>query len=225
MSLTLINKQDNFEIVRDQIAAILAAESVQQMQLAEQENLDPEQWRLRVYTERFRAWEQYLNNPEGADLAPIVNVWFEDADYDKSKSDAIQRQHTTGTFNIDCYGLGIAQDNPDGGHFAGDQQAALNCQRAVRLVRNILMASENTYLQMRGVVWGTRWIRNVSTYQPQLENRQVQEVHATRISLEVPFNEFSPQYQARELDYLAFDVLRSETGELYFEADYDYTRN
>jgi hypothetical protein len=222
MALPLIDKQDNFEVIRDQIAAILVAEIANQMQLATNAAKNPLDWKMRIFTERTNPWEQWLNLNAQTDKSPIVNVWYDNSNFDKKASNISERQESTSTFNIDCYGLGVSADNPGGGHFAGDELAAKEVQKAIRLVRNILMASENTYLQLRGLVW-QRWPQSMSTFQPQIDAQQVQQVGAGRITLQVRFNEFAPQYQPETLEYVAIDVKRAEDGEIVLEADYDYT--
>jgi len=220
MSLPLIDKQDNFEVIRDQIAAVLVAETANQMQLATNAAKDPQGWKLRVFTERSNPWEQWLNG--ATDKSPLVNVWYDNSNFDQKASNISERQNSGSIFNIDCYGCGASADNPGGGHFAGDESAALAVQKAVRLVRNILMASENTYLQLRGLVW-QRWPQSIATFQPQIDGQQVQQVVGARIALQVSFNEFAPQYQPETLEYVAIDVKRAEDGEIVLEADYDYT--
>ena len=59
----LIDKEDTFEIVRNQIALILANESASQVALATTAGKpDPNLWALKVYTERSNPWEQALND-------------------------------------------------------------------------------------------------------------------------------------------------------------------
>ncbi len=96
---TLIDKQDSFEIIRDQIAAILAIEVASQMQLATDGGENPDDWKLRIYTERSNPWEQLLN--EQSDQSPIVNVWYDNSNFDPSGSNIVERQKTEGVFNID----------------------------------------------------------------------------------------------------------------------------
>ncbi len=218
MSLQLIEKKDNVEMVRDQIASLLALETDNQMLLALSVNKNPDDWKLRLFTERSNPWEQWLNNQ--ADLSPIVNVWFDSANYEQRSSNDVERQKTNATFNIDCYGYGESSDVPLGGHLPGDQQAAQTAHKAVRLVRNILMAAENTYLQLRGLVW-SRWPQSMALFQPQIATT-VQQIVGARLSLEVSFNEFSPQVQSNPLEYVAIDFLRAEDGQIVFEADYQY---
>ena len=220
MALELIDKQDNFELVRDQIAGILKLETLAQVALATAASKpDPDDWKLRIYTERSNPWEKFLN--DDTDKSPIVNVWYDNSTFDESGSNISERQKTTGIFNIDCYGYAISEDD-GAGHKPGDREAAFEAQKAVRLVRNILMAAENTYLQMRGLVW-QRWPQAVNIFQPQQNDRPVENIVAGRVAFRVVFNEFSPQVTGDILEFLAVSVKRAEDGSIYFDADYDYT--
>lgn len=220
MTLELIDKQDTVEIVRDQIAAILALEVSSQMSLATAAGKDPELWKLRVFQERATPWENLPSKTQ--DRSPIVNVWWDSCTFDMSASNVVERQKSSASINIDCYGYGKSANNPGGGHVAGDQNAAEVAQRAVRLVRNILMAGEYTYLALRGVVW-RRWVDNISIFQPQQDSENVHHIVGARLSFRVEFNEYSPQVQPVTLELLSVDVKRTEDNEIVVEADYDYT--
>lgn len=219
MALELIDKQDNFEVIRDQIAGILKTEIINQMALATAAAKDPDEWKLRIFTERSNPFEQFLN--EQTDQSPIVNIWYENSNFEQSGSNISERQKTVAIYNIDCYGYGVSEDD-GAGHKPGDREAAFEVQKALRLIRNILMAAENTYLQLRGLVW-QRWPQNITVFQPQLDGRQMQQIVGARLAFKVTFNEFSPQVQAETLEYVAIDVRRTEDGEIVLEADYDYT--
>lgn len=216
----LINKQDNFEIVRDQIAAILLTEIANQQALALAASEDPTLWDITVYTERSNAWERYLN--ENPNTVPIVNIWYDNSDFDQSGSNVSSRQKTVGVFNIDCYGYGVSKTDGATGHVAGDKEANLEVQRTLRLVRNILMASINTYLQLRGLVW-QRWPQSVVAFQPEQNGNQVQQVSGARIAFQVTFNEFSPQTTGEPTEFAHIEVCRAEDGEIVLETDFDYT--
>lgn len=220
MIAELIDKQDNFEVIRDQIAAILATEVASQMQLATDDGQDPNDWKLRIFSERSNPWEQLLN--EQTDRSPIVNVWFDNSNFDPAASNISERQKTEGVFNIDCYGYGISSDEAGGGHNPGDKEAAFEVHKALRLVRNILMAAEYTYLGLRGVVW-QRWPQSITVFQPQLDGRQMQQLVGARLAFRVVFNEFSPQVPAETLELVSVDVKRTEDGEIVAEADYEYS--
>lgn len=220
MALALIDKQDTVEIIRDQIALILANEVANQMALATLAGEDPELWNLKIYTERSNPWELYLNNPE--EVTPIVNVWFEDETFDKSASNFIERQKAVGVFNIDCYGRGLSADIAAGGHTPGDEDAAFTVQRAVRLVRNILMSAENTYLQLpRGTAWD-RMPQSITMFQPLMTENAAQKIVGARLALNVSYNEFSLQIEGEEMDLLSIDIQRADDGAILAEADYSY---
>ena len=215
----LIDKEDTFEQVRDQIAAILAIEVNNQMTKATEAGKNPQDWNLRVYAERSNPWEQYRN--QDGEQSPIVNVWFDSSTFDGGSGSTVCQQTSETIYNIDIYGYGYSSQTDDG-HSPGDKMAALECQRGIRLVRNIIMASENTYLQLRGLV-GQRWPLSITSFQPQQSENTVEKICAARIQLRVKFNEFSPQYVGEPLEFLSTTVKRAEDGLIYFEADYDYT--
>lgn len=218
MITTLIDKQDNFEIVRDQIAAILALETANQMALAQAQSLDPADWDLDVYIERSNPWDGYSGSK-----ARVVNVWFDSATADERASGVVERQTMLGTFNIDIVGFGVSR--ADGaGQIAGDEDAARNAQRGLMLVRNILMAGEYTYLGLRGVV-GRRFPSGINSFQPPfLKNPEVDQALGIRLALQVRYDEFSPQYPPVELEYLSNRVERAEDGRLLAQVDFDYTQ-
>ena len=216
---TLIDKQDSFEIIRDQIAAILVNEIASQMSLAAAAGKNPNDWKLRVFSERSNPWEEFLN--EQQDQSPIINIWYDNSNLVPGKSNISERQLSETVYNIDCYGFGVSKDDGGNGHMPGDREASLAVQKALRLVRNILMASEYTYLGLRGLVWN-RWPQSITAFQPQLDGRQMQQLVGARLSLRVDFNEFSPQAEPVILELLSATVIRLEDGEIVINASYDY---
>ena len=215
MIQSLIDKQDTFEIVRDAIAAILAAETAAQQVLALAASKDPELWKFRVFLERSNPWESLRS---GDDKSPIVNVWYEASSYDPSASTISERQATEGLYHIDCYGRGISKDVV-GGHDPGDREAAFVVHRILRLVRNILMAGEYSYLGLRRTVTG-RWPVSVESLQGELNDRHVENIKGARISLRAEFNEFAPQVVGEVIERVFATVRRTEDGEIVLEADY-----
>ena len=223
----LIDKQDSFEIIRDLIAQILAEESASQQALAVSVGKDPNEWKLRVFTERTNPFEQFQNDvtDPAFDNSPIVNVWYEGSTFDMSRSNLTERQEGPATYNIDIYGAGVSSDNPSGGHFAGDKLAALKSQQGTRLVRNILMSGYYTRLGFGKVnkTVGSRWISAITPFQPQLGTEYVTNVTATRIVFTVVIDEYSPQYVPVDLEELRVDLKRAEDGSILAQALYDYT--
>ena len=225
MALPLIDKSDNFELVRDAITAILATEVANQMALAEAAAKDPALWDFGVFEERSTPWEALFDAEEEdvVDETPLVNVWYDNSNFPKDKGDTIERQASDSVYNIDCYAAAVSKNDRTGaGHLPGDRQAALNLQRVIRLVRNILMSGENTYLQLRGVVW-SRWIQSINSFQPQLSDRPAIHVQAARIAFAVRFNEFSPQATPETLETVFATVKRQSDGKVLVEAEYNVT--
>ena len=204
----LIDKLDSFEQIRDAIVAILAAETASQQALAAAAGKDPSLWAFSVYAERANPWEAYLEAPSQAD--PIVNVW-----YDGSTANAAASN------NIDCYGYAVSLATAEG-HAPGDQAAAFAACRVARLVRNIIQAGQYKHLLARGVV-NERTISNIAAFQPPQQNSSMQQILAVRLTLNVRFNEFAPEYPGEALEYLSINVQRADDGSTYFNADYDYT--
>lgn len=221
--LTLITTPDGFELIRQQIAALLVLERDNQVRLAASAAKDPSLWRFSIYEERSTAYEAALTPDDDGeyDLTPIVNVWFSSDSFSESSSTRAGNQKCTGAYNIDIYGFAIAQETVTG--FApADMRAAKAAQRTARLVRNILMSSENTYLQMpRGTAWD-RKIESRQSFQPDLSANPTVEVVGLRIRFLVSFNEYGPQYEGVPLSKLVIDLNRAETGELYLELEYNY---
>jgi hypothetical protein len=215
---TLIDKQDGFEIVRDQLAAILAAEVANQMALAVAAAKNAEDWNLQVYLERSNAFEKWINNQDSP--APIINIWYDNGSFPGIKGGVVEKQEHEAIYNLDCYGLGVGEDN-GAGHIPADMAAAKEAQRATRLVRNILMAGINTYLQVRGLV-GQRWIQSITSFQPQIDNNAVIKVVGVRIALRVRLEEYAPQYTPETLELITNTIDRAEDGQIILNANYQY---
>ena len=217
---TLIDKQDNVEIIRDKIAVILATESVNQMDLAFLAGKDPNEWELRVFIEDSNSFEQFRGN-NVSDRSPMLNVWFDTETVDLGASNTSKSQTREGFFNIDCYGLGVSADDMSGtGHTLGDRQAAFESQRAVRLVRNILMSATYTQLDLVGVV-GRRMIQSITSFQPELQNQNKEQILGTRVALKVRYIEEAPQVlEDNLLEEIKIDVKRASDGRVLAELLY-----
>lgn len=222
----LIDKVDTLELVRDQIAAILLAESLNQQGFARLAGKNPDDWALRLFVERNgNCWHQFTSTNEGDDDAstidptPIVNVWFDHAEYDKARSDPSGRQQATCVYHVDIYGYGVATQTTMG-HDSGEMLSAFAVQRAYRLIRNTLISPINENLQMLGVV-GDRWINSFKgggqVSASEHDKHPVENVSLGRVELEVSFLEYAPEYQGVTIEAITGTVKRTETGEIYFK--------
>ena len=212
----LIDKKDTFQIVRDQIAAILKLNVTNQMSLAAASGKDETLWDLRVFSERNNPWEEF-QDAEGP-KPPIVNVWYDSSDFDDAGSSSVNNQKTNAMYNVDIYACGVSAETAEG-HSSGDESAALTLHNAACLVRNILMAGVYTYLGLRGTVWG-RKVTAVNIFQPSADNATVQNIIGARISFRVTFTEESPQVDSVLLEAIAIQVDRAENGEILVQMEY-----
>lgn len=215
---TLLERPDNREIIRDQIAAILKVELDGQRQRAEGQGLDSEPYLVRVFTERSEPWAAFSAERK----QPIICVWADNSTFDKGTSNVVSRQRCTGTFHVDCYGFGVSEDS-ELGHIPADLMAVRESERTLRWARQILMSGFYTYLgfpQERYLPQGSeqvvhgRWLSTITSFQPEMEARPVERVIANRLDLEVTFNEFATEYQGQPLEILALTMEKSPEGEL-----------
>lgn len=235
----LLNKRDGWEIVRDQIGAILFANAAQQVIDAAGEP-DPQIYALDVFLERYNPWEQNLNvdieEAPGTTRVPVVNVWFTSGDFDRSAGGSSGKSvRHTANFYIDCVGFGIARDDP-AGHVPGDLDAVLSANRAVRQCRNYLMMGQNHQLQLGaaeqkldppppdfGVSVWDRWVTSISAFQPEQGENSETQVAGMRLVLQVGLSETSPELTGAPLELVSLTVVRSSDGKILALADYDYT--
>lgn len=213
--MNLIDTPDRFETVRDQIAAILAVERDDQKAKAAAAGKNPALWDFKVYEERANPWGDYLN--ENADLVPIVNVWFDSDSFAEGATTRAETQKCNAFYNVDVIAAAKRTTTT-----AGDEKAAKDAQRIARLVRNILMASEYSYLALpRGTCWD-RQVESREAFQPGIGADASIRVLGMRVRMRVSFNEISPQYEGVPLTGLDVEIKRAETGEVYTNLSYDY---
>lgn len=203
-------------MIRDQIAAILLTETASQQALAAAAlpPRDPGQWELRVFLERTNPWGDFVELSNGEQPVPIVNVSYNGTSFDERGSNVVERQRATSTYHIDCYTAAASEETPEG-HMPGDQRAAIEVQRVVRLVRNLLMAGQYTYLGLRSLV-ARRWPTGIETFEPPNDARASQRLGVARLTLQVMHDEFSPQTVGEPLELISVNVQRAPNGELSF---------
>jgi len=228
----LIDKQDNNEIIRDQIAAILAMEEANQVELAHAAGKDIENFDFEVYVERSRPWE-ILSTGEGDEISntPLVNVLFDNDIMDNRNSNKTERQRTKGTFYIDCY----AHKNRKPGkqtdlNVMGDELTSKESDKIARLVRNIIMSAEYHQLGLgyeelgvgKNIVFGRYIIKREKFTPLDREGKAFENIIATRLTLEVDYDEFSPQIEPTDFDWLYFKcTYNTITGQILFDALFD----
>lgn len=217
---TLIDKQDTVEIVRDQIGAILVAELANQQTLAVAAAKDPLDWTMTVFVERQYPYEMWLNAgvAETAPTKPIASIWVDNENLDTSVSSKPGvRMVYEATFNIDVYARGFVSDVAAGGHIPADFAARTECHRAVRLVRNILDAPQNRFLQLdRSLIWAHPKFENFEYFQPEIDEPTPNlAIWACRGRFIAKFKEIAPEYVGTTIDQI--NVTVSDDGELFVQ--------
>lgn len=212
----LIDKVDALEAVRDQIAGVLAVEVASQKALAVTAGKDPLLWDLRVYIERADPWNMFLSAPDPvtarAETTPLVHVSYDRSDFDEEGSDLVERQKSASVFFIDVYGYGVAQDVSSGGHRPADKMAREERDRAMRLVRNILMSANYFDLGMSGFVYA-RWTVSIEAFHLRDDNDRsspIAHIGASRLTLRVVHEEVSPQVAGRVFEMASIVVTRPD---------------
>lgn len=225
----LVSLTDTRSLIRDRIAFILKSESAAQMILAEADPvLDPQLWRLRVFSDRSNPWDQTDSHKQ----TPIVNVWAETSSLEGRASDGIHCGVFSTTYHLDCYAFGCAEDT-DEGHNPADVAASQAADRASALVRGILSAGQYTYLGFTQEKFFTpeqvsagalqmcygRRIESITSFQPVAADRPVDRVQAVRIDMIVRHPEFSQEFEGPILEEVGVSLTKAPSGE-WIELEY-----
>lgn len=211
---TLIEKQDTNEIIRDQLAAILAIEVANQRTLAIADSQDPDNYSFSIHIERSKPWE--------SEEMPLVNVLFDNDRFDNKNSNVVERQRATGTFYIDCYAKKDTTDDS-----SGDELSSREADRIARLARNIIMAGPYTYLAFgilelgagNNIVTSRRVMRR-EKFQPDIRIEGYENIIACRLTIEVEYDEFSPQVELPDFELLINSCQRDD-GKVFFTTEDD----
>jgi hypothetical protein len=200
---TLLKEQDNIEKIRDHIGFLLAAELANQYALAQEyapeapPGFDPEDFNVKVYIENRRPWE--LEN------LPVVNVLvLGEKEPEGNPGAPLGNQKYICQFQIDCYARG-RHENLEEGIIPQDQAANIRAWLVSRLVRSILMADENLYLGLRGIVQRRMVLERKTVDLEDLPASAIP-VSLCRIILEVETFETNPKGEYESFDGMTFKV-------------------
>lgn len=114
--INYIIPQQNFEIIRDRIGAILLIEIDNQVLMGADYSIDPE-----IFVERSNPIDKVEN--------PCINISLAQGSYDNKSQGAVRGTYT---YNIDVY------TNAKSGVTPGDQKATLKMQKLLGICRAIL---------------------------------------------------------------------------------------
>lgn len=222
---TLIDKKDNFELIRDEIASILAVETQNQQDLAVIAGKDPKLWEFKVFVEKSRPFESL--DIDDFPLPPVVNISVENITFaDNQSLISLYQIAEPGIFNIDILSPAINLKTTEPGYISADRQSMMDCQRIVRLIRNILYSNpldinqigdNYTFLNLKKIV-GSRKITAITFFPPKEDNEGVM-IAAARIQLEVKFSESGAEGPFEPLELLQARTEILPDGEVIFEFD------
>lgn len=216
----LIDKRDNIEILRDEVAAILAIEIANQKVLAVAAGKDPDDFDFDIYIERSSPWE-LIEDEDGKIIrqVPLVNVYLEGTTFDGTKMSSINQMAYSGNIIIDC--LSAKTHKIVGGiKKVSDELASKDVQRVARLVRNILMSAVYFKLNMPTVL-NDRYVQSIAMFQPTIGERPAQACIGARVTLAVNINEFVPQADMELLELVQGTIERGDDGIVYANVTFD----
>lgn len=215
----LLDSQDGFEIARDAVAAILAEEIANQQALAANASADVSLYQLDVYAERVAPLENWRDDPTAA---PVVSVWIPRY-VPRSGGSTVDDERGEATLYLDVFAAGQDADSMSG-HTAGDYQARVNLHRVIRLIRQILMSGQYTYLgsPRKAAQWCYgREIKDVEIHEPRRLENTAQWVATARISFSVDLKMSQPQWPGEVAEGQDVIFKRDSDGKVLAKATYD----
>ena len=206
----LQSEPDNIEVIRDQVAALLAVDFRRQAELAaESEAIDSGDYNVAVYVECDDPLQYVDEDTPGANPFPCVNVILDSTDANKGTA-SVNKQAFTAKFYVDCYAEG---NDAEDGEFS--YKAAQRAWKTARLVRRILRAEANTYLRLRGIVGRVSW--SFQAGEPS-NTRSAIKVKMVRVTLTVDYVE-NVAITEGELDWDIVGIVADENGRVHFGDD------
>lgn len=206
----LQSDKDNIEVIRDQVAALLAVDFRRQAELAAESGAtDSGDYNVAVYVESDDPLQYIDEDTPGANPFPCVNVILDSSDADKGTA-SVNKQAFTAKLYVDCYAEGNAAED---GEFSF--KAAQRAWKTARLVRRILRAEANTYLRLRGIVGRVAW--SFQAGEPS-NTRSAIKVKMVRVTLTVDYVE-NVAITEGELDWDIVGIVADENGRVHFGGD------
>ena len=213
----LIDKKDNFELIKYKIASILKSELENQKNLAKAISEDKaKDYDMKIFIDKVNPLSIYsearTQNEKGQ--LPIVNITFDGDDLTLEGSGNIGQQKVRGTYYIDCY----AFKNKKTGEEA-DEEVSREADRIGTIIRNILMFDGYITLDMQRVV-----VRRYVTKREKMinQNSSAENVSAMRLIFEVEYLEESVRNQTYTLEEVFGQCILAQTSEVLFEYNKKY---
>jgi hypothetical protein len=204
------------QLVIDKVSEILVNETANQQTLATDAGEDPEPYRFRVFADRFAPFDNMRE-----DRTPLVSIKESDDSKKLSISGNHGKQQKLLTLNVDCFGVGKAEQTAEG-HRPADLDASQDCRRLANLVNKILKADINENLQLDRKIVNSVNIVSEQYLEPDFDSRQLGPVVVKRITLQCNIMDLPEINNGVELQGILVDIERSDSGEIYASCEYDY---
>lgn len=208
----LIDKKDNFELVKYKIASILKSELENQKKLAKEISEEKaKNYDIKIFIDKVNPLSVYSEarsqNEKGQ--LPIINITFDSDDLTQAGSGNVGRQKVRGTFYIDCYAFKNKEANKE-----ADEEVSREADRIGTIARNILMFDNYFVLDMQKIV-----VRRYITKREKMinQNASAENVAAMRLIFEVEYLEESVVNQTYTLEEVFGKCILSQTSEVLFE--------
>lgn len=153
-----IIEQSNIELVRSQVAFILADEIANQVALIGSTPTQDQQLTLDSIPKDNRVHEERFIKPS-EELYNLLNVTI--LNNPLNHRTGFAQQEGDATINIEVYSRGEHLVNTD-----GDQRAAIKLHRLLSLCRHILMSPHYVRLGLATGIVGKREVTNIEIFQP-----------------------------------------------------------
>ena len=214
----LIDLGDNpIQLVIDKIGEILVNESANQQALAISGGKDPDLYKTRVFADRFNPFDNMKNN-----TTPVVSIKESDDSKKLSVSGNHGKQQKMLTLNIDCFGIGRAEQTAEG-HRPADLDASQNCRRVANLVNKILKADININLQLDRKIVNSVNITGEQYFEPDFDSQQLGPVVVKRLTLQCNVTDTPMINEGVTLEGVIVDIEKDDSGEIYTTMEFDFT--
>lgn len=208
----LINKNDNFETIRDEIAAIIALEQAEQKILSASSPIsDTTYFNFDLYCEKINP--ENMIDIDGNNNEPIVNVSYVQSTLQNGNISG--RAKYLSEYNIDIYACdSVIVDDENNIIMQSDEVTARRVQRIAKIIRNIIFNNEYAVLNLNGIV-ASRKIQSIQMFVPNNENT-ASNISACRIVLQVEHIETTDENIYNSIEMIQTRCLR-DNGKLYFD--------
>lgn len=208
----LIDKKDNFELIKYKIANILKSELENQKKLAKEISEEKSKdYDIKVFIDKINPLSIYsesqTQNEKGQ--LPIINITFDSDDLTLEGSGNVGRQKVRGTYYIDCYAFKNKEAKKE-----ADEEASREADRIGTIARNILMFDGYRVLDMSKTV-----VRRYVTKREKMnsQNQSAENISAMRLIFEVEYLEEDLHNQPYILEEIFGECILADSGEVLFE--------